>query len=64
MPLLASFDEHFIGPSMDDADRLFYDNIVETRPESPRVREVVERIKKDFVPVQTKGNLTLYARRR
>lgn len=63
MPLLVAFDEHFVGPSMDDADRLFYDNIVETRPKSPRVREVLERIKKDFVPVQTKGNLTLYERR-
>jgi hypothetical protein len=63
MPLLVAFDDHFVGLSMDDADRLFYDNIVETRLEWPRVREVLERIKKDFVPVQTKGNLTLYERR-
>lgn len=63
MPLLVAFDDQFIGRSMDDADRLFYDSIVETRPESPRVSEVLARLKKDFVPVQTKGNLTLYERR-
>lgn len=63
MPLLVAFDEHFIGASMDDADRLFYDNIVENRTELLRIREVTERIKKDFVPVQTRGNLTLYERR-
>ncbi|TWB01413.1 hypothetical protein [Bradyrhizobium stylosanthis] len=63
MPLLVSFDAQFMNRSMSAANKLFYDNIVERRPESPRVREAMERIKQDFMPVETKGNLTLYERR-
>jgi hypothetical protein len=63
MPLMVAFDDHFIDRSMDAADRLFYDSIVETRTDLPPVREALARLKKDFVPVQTRGNLTLYERR-
>ncbi len=49
---------------MNSANRLFYDNIVERRPDNPRFREAIAAIKRDFVPVETRGNLTLYERRK
>lgn len=63
MPLLVAFDAQFLDRTMNGANRLFYDNIVESRLEHPRVREIMELIKRDFVAVETKGNLTLYERR-
>ncbi|MCK1717897.1 hypothetical protein [Bradyrhizobium sp. 141] len=63
MPLMVAFDEHYVDRSMSTANRLFYDNIVETRAVLPRVRETLERIKRDYVAIETRGNLTLYERR-
>lgn len=63
MPFLVSFDARFLDRSMNPADRLFYDSMVERRPEYPYVQEVMKRIKRDFVAVETRGNLTLYERR-
>jgi hypothetical protein len=64
LPLLVSFDERFVDPSFDGPAKLFYDNITETYRDYPRVAGILERIKRDFVAVQTSGNLTLYERRR
>ncbi|WP_156457192.1 hypothetical protein [Bradyrhizobium sp. CCH5-F6] len=64
MPLMVAFDEHYVDRSFNGANRLFFDNIVETRAELPRVRETLERLKRDFVAVESRGNLTLYQRRR
>ena len=64
MPLMVAFDEHYVDRSLNGANRLFFDNIVETRAELPRVRETLERLKRDFVAVESRGNLTLYQRRR
>ncbi|MFK4485888.1 hypothetical protein ABIA45_000966 [Bradyrhizobium sp. USDA 336] len=64
MPFLVSFDARFLDRSMNPADRLFYDSTVERRPEYPHVQEVMKRIKRDFVAVETRGNLTLFERRR
>ncbi len=63
MPLLVSFDARFLDRSINPADRLFYDSMVERRPEYPHVQEVMKRVKQDFVAVETRGNLTLYERR-
>ena len=64
MPFLVSFDARFLDRSMNPADRLFYDSMVERRPEYHHVQEVMKRVKRDFVAVETRGNLTLYERRR
>lgn len=63
LPFLVSFDTRFLDWSMSGANRLFYDSVVESRPEYERVRDVMERINRDFVAVETRGNLTLYERR-
>ncbi|WP_271503229.1 hypothetical protein [Bradyrhizobium sp. CCBAU 11357] len=55
MPLLVAFDSQFMDRTMSTANRLFYDNIVERRPDNPRVREAMAWIKRDFVAVETKG---------
>ncbi len=64
MPLLVAFDAQFMDRTMNSANRLFYDDIVERRPDNPRFREAMTLIKRDFVAVETRGNLTLYERRK
>jgi len=63
MPLMVAFDEHYVDRSFNGANQLFYDGIVETRAALPRVRETLDRIKRDFVAVETRGNLTRYEKR-
>jgi hypothetical protein len=62
LPLIASFDDNFIERSFEGADILFYDPIVESYDQVPQLAGTLKVVKRDFVPVETQGNLTLYRR--
>jgi hypothetical protein len=74
LPLNVTFDSTFIQRSFDGADVLFYDKVTEAYKfydkvteaykNRPNVPEILDLIARDFVPVETRGNLTLYKRKR
>jgi hypothetical protein len=64
LPLTVTFDSTFIQRSFDGADVLFCDKVTEAYKNRPNVPEILDLIARDFVPVETRGNLTLYKRKR
>jgi hypothetical protein len=63
IPLTVSFDAHFVDRTFAGASKLFYDAATLKYLRQPRTKDILDRIKADFVEVETAGNLTLYKRR-